>query len=132
MCKDTLPNVLYTGMNHLEYEQRLMVLKLPSLEHRRTTGDMIETFKIIHGYYDRETVLCSRLMKLLEQEVIPSNYARRQVLLISMHNFFSRNTKIYGVQGNLMKTSQVNIHSTPQKNNAEHNNININQNMTSK
>ena len=37
-----------TGMNHLEYEQRLMVLKLPSLEYRRATGDMTETFKIIH------------------------------------------------------------------------------------
>ena len=38
MCKDALPN-LVTGMNNLEYEQRLiiselsqMALKLPSLE----------------------------------------------------------------------------------------------------
>ena len=51
-----------TGTNNLEYEQRLMVLKLPSLEYRRARGDMIETFKIIHGFYDPETV-CS-LFKL--------------------------------------------------------------------
>ena len=53
-----------TAMNNLEYEQRLMALKLPSLEYRRARGDMIETFKIIHGYYDHETV-CS-LFKLYE------------------------------------------------------------------
>ena len=53
-----------TGMNNLEYEQRPMALKLPSLECRRARGDMIETFKIIHGYYDHETV-CS-LFKLHE------------------------------------------------------------------
>ena len=41
-----------------------MALKLPSLEYRRARGDMIETFKIIHGYYDHETV-CS-LFKLYE------------------------------------------------------------------
>ena len=43
---------------------RLIVLKLPSLEYGRARGDMIETFKIIHGYYDHETV-CS-LFKLNE------------------------------------------------------------------
>ena len=47
-----------TGMNNLEYEQRLMALKLPCLEYRRARGDMTETFKIEHGYYDQETV-CS-------------------------------------------------------------------------
>ena len=32
--------------------------ELPSLEYRKARGDMIETFKITHGYYDHETV-CS-------------------------------------------------------------------------
>ena len=53
-----------TGMNNLNYEQRLMVLKLPSLEHRRAWGDMTETFKIIHGFYDVEIVFS--LFKLNE------------------------------------------------------------------
>ena len=41
-----------------------MALKLPSLEYRRARGDMTEIFKIIHGYYNHETV-CS-LFKLYE------------------------------------------------------------------
>ena len=32
-----------TGMNNLEYKQRPMALKLPSLEYRRARGHMIET-----------------------------------------------------------------------------------------
>ena len=40
------------GMGNLEYEDRLAVLKLPSLEYRRARGDMIETFKILRGLYD--------------------------------------------------------------------------------
>ena len=40
-----------TGINNLEYEQRLMAL---SLEYRRARVDMIEIFKIIHGFDYRE------------------------------------------------------------------------------
>jgi len=72
---------------NLEYEQRLMALKLPSLEHRTARGDMIETFQIIHGYYDHKTVRCSSCINLLELEDTLSNYIRRQFLLISMHIF---------------------------------------------
>ena len=43
------------GMGDLEYEDRLRKLKLPSLEYRRTRGDMIETFKITHNIYDNKT-----------------------------------------------------------------------------
>ena len=53
-----------TGGNNLEYEQRLMVLKLSSLKHRKATGDVVETFKIIHFKNDPETV-CS-LFKVSE------------------------------------------------------------------
>ena len=41
-----------TGMNGLDYEQRLSTLKLPSLEFRRIRGDMIEVYKILHEIYD--------------------------------------------------------------------------------
>lgn len=39
----------------LDYETRLFKLKLPSLEFRRMRGDMIETYKILHGFYDTTT-----------------------------------------------------------------------------
>ena len=43
------------GLNNLTYEERLKKLNLPSLEFRRARGDMIETYKIIHGVYDSTT-----------------------------------------------------------------------------
>ena len=36
----------------LEYEQRLAFLGLTTLEERRVRGDLIEVFKIMHGYDD--------------------------------------------------------------------------------
>ena len=33
-----------------------MYLKLPTLKLRRARGDMIEVFKIIHGFYDSDIV----------------------------------------------------------------------------
>jgi len=40
-------------MKNLEYEERLRILKLPTLKYRRMRGDIIETFKIITGIYDK-------------------------------------------------------------------------------
>ena len=36
----------------MSYEERLESLKLPTLAYRRTRGDMISAFKIIHGGFD--------------------------------------------------------------------------------
>ena len=36
----------------MEYPERLMSLKLPTLAYRRLRGDMIETFKLLQGKYD--------------------------------------------------------------------------------
>jgi len=36
----------------LKYMKRLKVLGIPTLKYRRCRGDMIETFKILHGIYD--------------------------------------------------------------------------------
>ena len=41
-------------LKNLTYEQRLRTLKLPTLRFRRLRGDMIETFKILKGVYDRK------------------------------------------------------------------------------
>ena len=40
---------LVKGISHLVYEDRLRILELPSLQHRRRRGDMIQTFKIVSG-----------------------------------------------------------------------------------
>ena len=43
-------------VKHLNYEQRLEKLNLPSLEYRRFRGDLIQTYKIAKNLYDKETV----------------------------------------------------------------------------
>ena len=40
------------GLSHMTYEERLESLKLPTLAYRRTRGDMINAFKIVHGGFD--------------------------------------------------------------------------------
>ena len=40
----------------MTYKERLKELNLPTLRFRRIRGDMIETYKIIHGIYDKEIV----------------------------------------------------------------------------
>ena len=43
---------LIGSIKHLPYVDRLIQLKLPTLKYRRARGDMIEVFKILHGFYD--------------------------------------------------------------------------------
>jgi len=54
------------GFGNLTYKERLQRLKLPTLVYRRARGDMIEVFKILHGYYDPEAIPC------LKQCIYPS------------------------------------------------------------
>ena len=37
------------ALKELPYQERLKILKLPSLRYRRAGGDMIETYKYLHG-----------------------------------------------------------------------------------
>ena len=46
--KNGLTKTVY-GYEHLNYEDRLSLLKLPSLEERRVSGDLIDTFKLLKG-----------------------------------------------------------------------------------
>ncbi len=43
---------LVTRLEDLSYIDRLKALKLPSLYYRRARGDMIETYKYMHGVYE--------------------------------------------------------------------------------
>jgi hypothetical protein len=45
---------LIPSLKNLEYADRLRKLKMPTLKYRRYRGDMIETFKIPSGIYDKE------------------------------------------------------------------------------
>ena len=40
------------GMKDKSYEERLIYLKLPSLQYRRLRGDLIEVYKMLHNIYD--------------------------------------------------------------------------------
>ena len=45
---------LIPGMKELSYKERLILLKLPTLQYRRYRGDMIELYKLSHGIYDED------------------------------------------------------------------------------
>ena len=40
----------------LNYSERLRFLEIPTLKFRRARGDMIEVYKILHGFYDVDVV----------------------------------------------------------------------------
>jgi hypothetical protein len=46
---------LVPGLADLPYPERLRLLKLPSLTHRRLRGDLIEMYKLTHGIYNIDT-----------------------------------------------------------------------------
>ena len=48
------PTKLIPSLKKMEYEDRLRKLQLPTLKYRRLRGDMIELFKIVKGFYDKE------------------------------------------------------------------------------
>ncbi len=52
---------LVRSISHLSYNERLRILKLPTLLYRRRRGDMITTFKLFHGLIDTES---SRFFKI--------------------------------------------------------------------
>ena len=40
-------------LKDFSYEEQLQKLKLPTLQYRRCIGDMIETYKLMTGKYDK-------------------------------------------------------------------------------
>ena len=40
------------SIRHLSYEQRLRILNLPSLKHRRLRGDMINVYRLLHNMFN--------------------------------------------------------------------------------
>ena len=66
------------GMSQLNYGERLKALKLPTLAYRRLRGYLIETFKIIHGYYDKDA---TQFLKLWTNEAERSSPRGQQFKL---------------------------------------------------
>jgi hypothetical protein len=68
--KDVIENVQrratkqIPSLKNLEYTDRLKKLKMPTLKSRRLRGDMIETFKIINGIYDRDVMVTILLLHI--------------------------------------------------------------------
>ena len=52
---------LIPSLKDLSYEERLKKLDLPILAYRRSRGNMVETFKIVNGVYDRD--VCEDLLR---------------------------------------------------------------------
>ena len=44
-------------MRDMEYEERLKVLRIPSMSYRRVRGDLIEVYKFMHGVYNCKSPL---------------------------------------------------------------------------
>ena len=57
---------ILSGFGNLTHKERLQRLKLVTLVYRRARGNMIEVYKILHGYYDPEAAPC------LQQCIYPS------------------------------------------------------------
>ena len=62
------------GMKNIPYEERLQRLKLPTLAYRRTRGDMIEVYKLLHGNYDSDV---SNIIKLHKDNKTVNSFINR-------------------------------------------------------
>ena len=67
---------LVSSISSLSYEQRLTYLRLTTLELRRVRGDLIQVFKIVHGFDKLKFDDFVRCLTILVPEVIVLNYVR--------------------------------------------------------
>lgn len=61
----------------LPYKERLKKMDLPTLAYRRSRGDMIETFKIVSGKYDQDSI--EGIFNLREENVTPRSFSRPEL-----------------------------------------------------
>ena len=76
------------------YMERLKVLGIPTLKYRRCRGDMIETYKILHGIYDTAD---APVLPICQESVTRGNSCRL------VKNFLGRPFTV--VTGGLIKCS---------------------------
>ena len=61
----------------IPYKERLKAMSLPTLQYRRYRGDMIEVYKISHGFYDENIYDFVQTIGSITSESIASIYQRR-------------------------------------------------------
>ena len=76
------------GLNSLPYEGRLEKLQLYSSFCRRQRGDMIETYKILHNYYNIEPSLFFTSNDLSTTRSHSLKLLKERSRLLVRHNFF--------------------------------------------
>ena len=59
---------------HLSYEDHLIKLNLTTLERRRESGDIIQTYKIMHGLSD---VNINELFTMVEDDSITRRHSKK-------------------------------------------------------
>ena len=85
------------SLKQLSYTDRLKKLKMSLLKYHRLRGDMIETFKIINGIYDKEVTEIFFEMSRTDQtrgnsKKIPKGNCRQN---LRKHSFKNRVTDIW-------------------------------------
>ena len=98
-------------LNQLSYEQRLKELELPTLKDRRTRGDMILTYRLIHG---EEGINYRKFFTLAERVHNTRGHSLRikntQTRLETRTNFFSN--RIIDKWNNVLTEEEVTAKST--------------------
>ena len=89
---------LVDGLHDLDYPERLKRVDLSTLSHRRTRGDMMETFKHFHAY-DKDIIpdkfqIRNRISRKHNYQLIP-HMPRDGVRGLQPNSFNYRNAKIW-------------------------------------
>ena len=98
-------------MKDLDYEDRLSMLGLPSLEYRRIRGDMIETYKYVHKYYDKGA--SGTLLKLKTDSNTKTNGYKLEKIRVnttkSQHFFSNRVVNLWNsLPRNIVEAPSIN------------------------
>ena len=81
------------------YEERLKLIKLPTLKFRRLRGDMIETYKILNNIYDKRTTVGIFTLNTNTNRGHPLKLLKQRCARDIRKNFFSN--RIVNIWNNL-------------------------------
>jgi hypothetical protein len=81
---------LVPELKHMEYEERLKSMKLPSLVYRRHRGDMIETYKYMNKMYNLEETPLQKQQSQYETRNNGETLSKEHSHLGVRRNFFSQ------------------------------------------
>ena len=102
-------------LKDLSYPERLKKLNLPTLAYRRLRGDMIETYKIIQGIYDKESASFLKMWTDIAQRDIGRGhdmrlYLQRSIKPVRKNSFGVRIVNIWNnLPENVVNSPNVNI-----------------------